>query len=97
MNLQNDLKNNIKFTDILLKIIEKLNFEICFGVTGGFAMHLNDSFGKSNIKNIYNHHEQASIFSAIGYYKSCKNTNCFNNSWLWCNKYNYWYNGLLAR
>lgn len=74
--MNNNLKldeniNNLKFTDFLLKIIEKLNFEICFGVTGGFAMHLNDSFGKSKITNIYNHHEQASIFSAIGYFKSC--------------------------
>lgn len=59
-----------KFADVIVMIFEKLQLETCFGVTGGFAMHLNDSLGKSKIKNIYNHHEQASIYSAIGYFKS---------------------------
>jgi acetolactate synthase-1/2/3 large subunit len=59
-----------KLSDVLVMICEKLQLNTCFGVTGGFAMHLNDSFGKSKIKNIYNHHEQASIYSAIGYFKS---------------------------
>lgn len=62
--------NSIKLSDLIIKVLEKLDFKICFGVTGGFSMHINNSFGESNkIKNIYNHHEQASIFSAIGYAK----------------------------
>ena len=64
------MNESIKLSDFLVLILEKLNFDTCFGVTGGFAMHLNDSFGKSKIKNIYNHHEQASIYSAIGYFKA---------------------------
>lgn len=39
-----------------------------FMITGGGAMHLNDSIGKCNDLNvIYNHHEQASAMAAEGY------------------------------
>lgn len=39
-----------------------------FTVTGGGAMHLNDSFGhKEGIRCIYNHHEQACSIAAEGY------------------------------
>lgn len=65
------MSETAKFSDVLIEILSKTGIDTCFGVTGGFAMHLNDSFGKSTIKNIYNHHEQASIYSAIGYFKSC--------------------------
>jgi len=61
----------MKFTDVLIKIVEIIGIDTGFGVTGGYAMHINESFANSNIiKKVYNHHEQASIFSAIGYYKS---------------------------
>ncbi len=64
------MTNKIKFSEFLIKLLEKLELTICFGVTGGYSMHLNNFFGKSKkIKSIYNHHEQASIFSAIGYAK----------------------------
>lgn len=36
-------------------------------LSGGGAMHLNDSFGKSKIKYICNHNEQATAISAEGY------------------------------
>ena len=39
-----------------------------FTVTGGGAMHLNDAFGHhTQLKCIYNHHEQASAIAAEGY------------------------------
>ena len=39
-----------------------------FTITGGGAMHLNDSFGhKDGLKCIYNHHEQACSIAAEGY------------------------------
>jgi len=42
-----------------------------FMVTGGGAMHLNDSIGKcKEIQYICNHHEQASAFAAEGYARS---------------------------
>jgi acetolactate synthase-1/2/3 large subunit len=42
-----------------------------FTITGGFAMHLNDSFGNHGEYNIfYQHHEQACGYSAVGYTKT---------------------------
>ena len=39
-----------------------------FMVTGGGAMHLNDSFGKdSRIEYVCNHHEQACAMAAEAY------------------------------
>ena len=68
-----------------------------FSVTGGFAMFLNDEFGNNEKLNvIYQHHEQACGYSAIGFTKvSCKpsivcttagcgitNTiSCINSAW----------------
>ena len=41
-------------------------------VTGGGAMHLNDSIGHTKgLKYICNHHEQASAIAGEGYYRAC--------------------------
>ena len=41
-----------------------------FGITGGGAMHLNDSFGKNNkLKFIFFHHEQAAAMAADAFYR----------------------------
>ena len=41
-----------------------------FGVTGGSAMHLNESFRKENkINFIYTHHEQAAAMAAESYFR----------------------------
>jgi acetolactate synthase-1/2/3 large subunit len=40
----------------------------CFSVTGGFAMHLNDSFGEK-LKVVYQHGESPCGYSAVGYSK----------------------------
>ena len=47
-----------------------------FGVTGGGAMHLNDSFGKNNkLKFIFFHHEQSAAMAADAFYRK-KQTPC---------------------
>jgi acetolactate synthase I/II/III large subunit len=58
----------IKVSDFIVKYLESIGVSNAFLVTGGGAMHLNDSFGKSEkIKCIYNHHEQACAIAAEGY------------------------------
>jgi acetolactate synthase-1/2/3 large subunit len=58
----------IKLSDYVVKFLEGYGVDTVFLVTGGGAMHLNDSFGKSEkIKNIFNHHEQGSAIAAEGY------------------------------
>src|SRR4051812_26602604 len=58
----------IKVTDYVVQHLENIGVTDIFMVTGGGAMHLNDSFGKSTkIRCICNHHEQASAIAAEGY------------------------------
>ena len=58
----------MKLSDYIVKKLEKHGVRHTFMVTGGGAMHLNDSFGKSKkIKLLFNHHEQASAIAAEGY------------------------------
>jgi acetolactate synthase-1/2/3 large subunit len=58
----------IKVSDYIVKRLEEYGIEHVFMITGGGAMHLNDSVGKSQkIKYICNHHEQASAIGAEGY------------------------------
>ena len=58
----------IKVSDFIIKHLEGIGITNAFLVTGGGAMHLNDSFGKSEkIKCIYNHHEQGCAIAAEGY------------------------------
>lgn len=61
----------MKVSDLVVKFFENNNFKYVFGVTGGGAMHLNDSFGSSKkIKFIMQHHEQAASMSAESYARS---------------------------
>ncbi len=58
----------IKVSDYIIKRLVKEGFEHVFMISGGGAMHLNDSVGKcKDIKYICNHHEQASSIAAEGY------------------------------
>jgi len=58
----------IKVTDYIVKRLEEYGIRHVFMITGGGAMHLNDSFGASeSIHYICNHHEQASAIGAEGY------------------------------
>ncbi|MGE4384854.1 MAG: thiamine pyrophosphate-binding protein [Endomicrobiaceae bacterium] len=57
----------IKLSDFIAKHLKEVyNVNHIFMISGGGAMHLNDSFGKY-IPYICNHHEQASAIAAEGY------------------------------
>jgi acetolactate synthase-1/2/3 large subunit len=61
----------VKVSDYIVDFFYKNSIDKLFTVTGGFAMHLNDSFGKHGNYNIYyQHHEQACGYSATGYSKT---------------------------
>ena len=63
----------IKVSDFIFQfLVEKYNIRHCFMVTGGGAMHLNDSIGHTKgLTYICNHHEQASAIAGEGYYRAC--------------------------
>ncbi len=63
----------IKVSDFIFQyLVEKYGIHHCFMVTGGGAMHLNDSIGHTKgLKYICNHHEQASAIAGEGYYRAC--------------------------
>lgn len=63
----------IKVSDFIFQhLVEKHGIEHCFLVTGGGAMHLNDSIGHTKgLTYICNHHEQASAIAGEGYYRTC--------------------------
>jgi acetolactate synthase-1/2/3 large subunit len=56
----------IKISDYIAKKLKENGVEYVFMVTGGGAMHLNDSLGRE-LKYICNHHEQACAIAAEGY------------------------------
>lgn len=58
----------MKLSDFVVSFIEKIGTEFVFSVTGGGAMHLNDSFSKSKkIKYIQTHHEQSAAMMSEAY------------------------------
>jgi acetolactate synthase-1/2/3 large subunit len=64
----------MRVSDYIVKTLEINGIDTSFSITGGFAMHLNDSFGRSGFKVHYQHHEQACGYSAVGYTKACGRT-----------------------
>ncbi len=69
----------MKLSDYVVSFLEKKGIKFTFGVTGGGAMHLNDSFGKSKkIKFIMTHHEQAASMAAEGYTRRSGNIGICN-------------------
>ena len=61
----------VKVSDYIVDFFYKNSINTVFTITGGFAMHLNDSFGKhGNYKIYYQHHEQACGYSATGFSKT---------------------------
>lgn len=62
----------IKVSDFIAKYLKDNGVEHVFMVTGGGAMHLNDSLGRE-LKYICNHHEQACAIAAEGY---ARTANC---------------------
>jgi acetolactate synthase-1/2/3 large subunit len=64
----------IKVSDYIAKFLLKNSVNTIFTITGGFSMHMTDSFGKnSEFRNIFQHHEQACAYSAVGYAKTNAN------------------------
>ena len=60
----------MKLSDYIVKFLENGGVKDAFLISGGLAMHLDDSFGKSKkIKYYSNFHEQASAMAAEGYAK----------------------------
>lgn len=58
----------IRIADYVVQKCAEYGIKTCFSVVGGGAMNLNDAFGhSSDIKVIYNHHEQACAIAAEGY------------------------------
>ena len=61
----------IKVSDYITNFLLKNGLNTLFTLTGGFAMHLNDSFGKNpDFEIYYQHHEQACAYSATGFTKT---------------------------
>ncbi len=61
----------MKLSDYVLKFVADLGIKHCFLVTGGGAMHLNQSLAtETRITPICNSHEQASAICAEGYAKA---------------------------
>ena len=60
----------VRVADYVAKFLESRGIKHVFTVTGGGAMFLNDGLAKNtNIKGIFNHHEQACAMAAVGYSK----------------------------
>lgn len=58
----------IRVADYITEYLADRGVTDCFTVTGGGAMHLNDSFGNSGrIRCTFNHHEQACAIAAESY------------------------------
>ena len=58
----------IKVSDYLARRVAELGVTHVFMITGGGAMHLDDSFGRrDDIKLVFNHHEQACAIGVEGY------------------------------
>ena len=62
----------IKVSDFIFRhLVERYGISHCFMVTGGGAMHLNDSIGHTpGLSYVCNHHEQASAICGEGYYRA---------------------------
>jgi acetolactate synthase I/II/III large subunit len=62
----------IKVTDFIAKHLSQIGIKDVFMISGGGAMHLNDSLGNyPKLKYWTNHHEQACAIAAEGYYRAC--------------------------
>src|SRR6266545_2159456 len=57
-----------KLTDYIARYVADRGIRDVFMITGGNAMHLNESFGsEQRLRYWCNHHEQASAMAAEGY------------------------------
>ena len=64
----------LKVTDYIAEFLYQQGIKHVFGLTGGAVVHLFDSIAKhSDMKPIFNHHEQAGAFAAEAYSKVSNN------------------------
>jgi acetolactate synthase-1/2/3 large subunit len=56
----------MKVSEFVADFLVKHDITTCFSVTGGFAMHLNDSFGQT-MNVTYTHGEQPAGYAALGW------------------------------
>jgi acetolactate synthase-1/2/3 large subunit len=63
---------NIKTTDLIASFFKSKGLTQVFGVTGGAAVHLFDSYKKKNFNVIFTHHEQSAAFAVCSFYKANK-------------------------
>ena len=61
---------NIKTTDLIASFFKSKGLTQVFGVTGGAAVHLFDSYKKKNFNVIFTHHEQSAAFAVCSYYRA---------------------------
>lgn len=60
----------MKLSDYVSKFVSDAGVKHVFMITGGGAMHLNQSFGSNpDLECIFNHHEQASAMGAEAYFR----------------------------
>ena len=61
-------KGHLKLSDFVIETFVSLGIDSAFSVTGGAAMHLNDSAGENkNLSVFYMHNEQSCSMAAEGY------------------------------
>jgi acetolactate synthase-1/2/3 large subunit len=59
---------NVKISDFVIQALVDLGIDSAFSVTGGAAMHLNDSAGENKkLEILYMHNEQSCAMAAEGY------------------------------
>jgi acetolactate synthase-1/2/3 large subunit len=68
-----------KVSDFIARRLSELGIAQVFMVTGGGAMHLNDSFShQKGVDVVYCHHEQGCAIAAEGYYRASGKVACVN-------------------
>ncbi len=68
----------MKLSDYILGQLREWGARHVFLVTGGGAMHLNDSIGTSGLSYICTHHEQAAAMAAEGYARITRSPGVLN-------------------
>ena len=61
-----------KTTDLIASFFKSKGVNSVFGVTGGAAVHLFDSYKKKKFNIIFTHHEQSAAFAVCSYFKENK-------------------------
>jgi len=69
----------VKVSDLIAQRLSAYGIKHVFMITGGGAMHLNDSFGRCKaFEIICTHHEQGAAIAAEGYYRASGNLAAVN-------------------